>query len=195
MTQINPERTIAVQQLIQDFQWAARAFKFTDLEKLVVKTWANMESWEGSFEEFCLKHQALTVEGKTTTANGVDKDGNPVQMPFAYPFFCAIKFAIEKVVEKEDWEKAHTVDFGDPKSFENIMDEAPISGMEAMMRGLHSYLQENPKAHKASRLFKTMEVKLAEKQNAGQATSTVPSGIGAQAPAGVQVPSGRPEGK
>lgn len=159
--QFSHDRQAAVHELIQDWTPLCTKLNFHQTEQLVLNTWESLEKWQGSFEDYCIKHQALTPDGKVTTTKLIE-DGVERRVPFAYPFFCAVRDAIEAVTTKEKWEEEHTVDFNDPTSFEKIIDKAPPSGLAAMIRGLDKYLAGHPNNHAAQKLRAKMAAKLGQ---------------------------------
>lgn len=159
------DRQVAVRELIDYWSPICARLNFQDTEKLVLTTWERLETFKGNFEDFCIKHQALTPEGKVTTTRYLDEDGHEQRQAFAYPFFCSVRQAIDGVLDKEKWEAEHTVDFNDPKSFEKIIDDAPQSGLGAMIRGIDRYLAQNPNNHAAQKLRAKMAARLGQTQS------------------------------
>ena len=93
----------AITQLIQDWLPICSRLGFAKTEKLVLDTWQALENFKGSFEMFCTKHKALTPDGRVTVTNYTDDRGIPQYQPFAYPFFCAIRDAMNAVNDKDRW--------------------------------------------------------------------------------------------
>lgn len=85
--------------IVNEFAWATTAYQFPDMLSLVTLTHKKMEAWKGTFEEFCIKYQALTPSGDIIPAKYTDEKGDHSGV-FAYPFFVAIHSLIEGRKEK-----------------------------------------------------------------------------------------------
>jgi hypothetical protein len=109
-------RYSSFEEIIEDFQWT----KYQELPKLVSRVYKTLETWKGTFEEFCIKYKALTPDKKVTAMKLVSLNKNKREIvnhvPFAYPLFCAIKQLLEDRIERNK----HAVE----KSWEELSEMA-----------------------------------------------------------------------
>ena len=99
---------------LQSFEDIAEEFKWTgypNMLQLITLTHRRLREWKGDFKNFCLKHNAITADGKITTMRITVKSGRVEHVPFAYPFFCAVAKLIEsrdkkrEYAEEKSWEQ------------------------------------------------------------------------------------------
>lgn len=96
---------------LQTFEDIADAFAWTgypNMMTLITLTHRRLRGFKGSFDDFCIKHKAMTMDRKICTFKYIDKKGNKSDAVFAYPFFVAIK----KLIESRDAKRniAETLD-------------------------------------------------------------------------------------
>lgn len=97
--------------IVSKYAWAATAYKFPDMMTLVALTHKKLDAWTGTFEDFCIKHKALTPGGGVIPAKYTDDKGNQHSAVFAYPFFMDVKSLIDgrkakaRYAQERSWEE------------------------------------------------------------------------------------------
>lgn len=98
------------EEIVEKYQWASVAYKFPNMFELVVLTHKRMTEFKGTFEEFCVKHKALTKAGDVIPAAYVDEKGNQCSAVFAYALFCDVgnliqyRKNIQEYASEQSWD-------------------------------------------------------------------------------------------
>lgn len=94
--------------IVEKYAWATTAYKFPDMMTLVALTQKKLDAWTGTFENFCIKHKAITSNGDTIPSKYTDEKGEHSAV-FAYPFFMDVQRLIEarkrkaSYAEEQSW--------------------------------------------------------------------------------------------
>lgn len=100
-------------EIAQAFASTFAKYKFTDGNKLTMMTHQQMLKCqtEEDFKNFCIKHKAITPDGKVIPARYQDDKGNTQIGVFAFPFFQAIwkliqqQRASQQYAEEKSWDQ------------------------------------------------------------------------------------------
>lgn len=94
-----------LEDIVDQFAWAATKFKFSDMYQLVTITHRELSKikTDEGFKDFCQHYRALTPNGALTVGFYTDEKGNKKQAVFAYPFFKTIWEFIKSKRSKQEY--------------------------------------------------------------------------------------------
>lgn len=168
----------SLDEIVADFQWAAEAFQFPELPKLVYTAYSQIKQLGTvtEFEDYCKQHQALTPTGAVVPSVFTDKDGRKHTTVFAYSLFLAIwryvlsTRGLQEYAEERSWEEIMQGEFPG-------YDEAKkLRARTGIMRGLEQYIAKASAAGvetpKAEATLRQMQQQTAQRVPAAKPTKS-----------------------
>lgn len=130
----NDLRTL--EDIVAKYHWASIAYKFPNMFELVVLTHKRMTEFKGTFEEFCVKHKALTPAGDVIPAVYTDDKGNQHSAVFAYAMFCDVN----KLIQERKAKQA----FASEQSWDDILADKGQPLTQSFIDQMAEWYERNP---------------------------------------------------